>query len=235
MNPIVPVITPNIKYRELPIHECGEALVSLSNLSPKIKVYPYYHHAKLLGALTDCYLREGVAAKLLEAAEHLPTGCFFVVLDGFRPYEVQLELYHGIKRDILARGDGLNEEELAKEIAKFVAYPSPNVDTPSPHMSGGAVDLTVANEEGWLDMGTEFDDFSDKAQTAWFEGIVNPTELERKIQDNRRLLYHAMLAAGFANYENEWWHYDFGNQRWAMHSGQTAIYKGKELKDCAIR
>lgn len=31
---------------------------------------------------------------------------------------------------------------------------------------------------------------------------------------NRRLLYWAMQAEGFANFPLEWWHYDFGNQSW---------------------
>ncbi|SDP29460.1 D-alanyl-D-alanine dipeptidase [Paenibacillus sp. yr247] len=227
MKPIANVISPKVNYRSLPILECGEPLVSLSNLSSKIKVHPFYHETNIPGALIDCYLREGATAKLIEAAALLPEDCFFVVLDGFRPYEVQLELYHMIKQDIQNRGEVHSEEELAKEIAKFVAYPSPDVETPSPHMTGGAVDLTVAKEDGWLDMGTDFDYFSDKALTAWYELNPMPTDQELNIRNNRRMLYHAMTSVGFANYENEWWHYDFGNQRWAMQTGQVAFYKGK--------
>ncbi|TVY07787.1 M15 family metallopeptidase [Paenibacillus cremeus] len=200
--------------------------MSLTGLSPKIQVYPFYHQTNIAGALADCFLRESVVTKLIEAAKHLPDEHFFVVLDGYRPYEVQLELYRMIKRDIEARGEFRSEEEVAKEVAKYVAYPSPNIETPSPHMTGGAVDLTIGTASGWLDMGTDFDDFTVKAQTTWFEQLSEPDERELQIRDNRRLLYHAMTSAGFANYENEWWHYDYGNQRWAMETGQTAFYKG---------
>lgn len=226
MKPIPNVITPGANYRTLPIRECGEPLVSLSGLSPKIRVHPYYRHANIPGALADCLLREGAAAKLIEAAVLLPDGCRFVVLDGFRPYEVQLELYQMIKRDLESKGEFRSKQELAAQIAKYVAFPSPDIERPSPHMTGGAVDLTLADDNGWIDMGTDFDDFSDKARTAWYELPPSPNEKELLIRNNRRLLYHAMTSVGFANYENEWWHFDYGNQRWAMHTGHTAFYKG---------
>ena len=31
-----------------------------------------------------------------------------------------------------------------------------------------------------------------------------------------------MLDAGFSNLPSEWWHYDFGDQLWAWHTGATA-------------
>ena len=34
-----------------------------------------------------------------------------------------------------------------------------------------------------------------------------------------------MIEAGFSNLPSEWWHYDFGDQLWAWHSGaQAALY-----------
>ena len=34
-----------------------------------------------------------------------------------------------------------------------------------------------------------------------------------------------MLAAGFVNYRHEWWHFDFGDQLWAVSTGaECAIY-----------
>lgn len=213
-------------YRLIPIHETGEPFVSLSNLSPKIKVFPYYFQQNVPGALTDCYLREGAAQRLVNAAEQLPNGLSFVVLDGWRPYEVQLALYE-ITKDAFRKKYGRKEENKdLHELSKFVAYPSANPDTPSPHMTGGAIDLTIANQDGWLDMGTEFDEFTERAQTDWYERIPNPNEREQKIQDNRRLLKQVMTAAGFKNYEQEWWHFDYGDQLWAMSTNQVAIYKG---------
>ena len=28
-----------------------------------------------------------------------------------------------------------------------------------------------------------------------------------------------MEDAGFTNYEEEWWHFDYGNQNWALEKG----------------
>jgi D-alanyl-D-alanine dipeptidase len=211
-------------YRSIPIYESGEPLVSLSNISSKIKVFPYYFQEKLPGTFKECYLREGAAKRLVKAAEKLPKNLDFVVLDGWRPYEVQKVLYE-MTRDGF-RKKGMDESEIDREISKFVAYPSENIDTPSPHMTGGSIDLTIADQDGWLDMGTGFDEFTDKAKTDWYEEAPNLSENEQQIRNNRRLLKQVMTDVGFHNFEEEWWHYDYGNQRWAMLSHQSAIYKG---------
>ena len=225
MKPIPSITPPNIRYRTLPIEESGEKLISLTGLSDRIKVFPFYYSVGIEGSINDCYVREGVAARLVLVAEKLPQGMFLLALDGYRPYEVQLSLYNTIRADFIAKG--LTGEELEREVNTFVAYPSNNLDAPEPHLSGGSIDLTIATEEGWLDMGTEFDEFVDRAETDWYEKIENPSKEDIIRRDNRRLLYNLMIEAGFANYEGEWWHYDYGNQRWAMMTGNTAIYKGK--------
>ena len=52
---------------------------------------------------------------------------------------------------------------------------------------------------------------------------------EEPFTTNRRLLFHAMTGAGFTNYRGEWWHFDFGNQRWAnIAAVPHAIYGAAE-------
>ncbi|MED4919243.1 M15 family metallopeptidase, partial [Geobacillus thermodenitrificans] len=46
------------------------------------------------------------------------------------------------------------------------------------------------------------------------------------IKENRKLLKSIMEKAGFTNYDEEWWHYDYGNQNWALKTGNEAIYGG---------
>ena len=42
---------------------------------------------------------------------------------------------------------------------------------------------------------------------------------------NRCILFHSMKEAGFQNYEEEWWHYDYGNVTWARKAHKLqAIY-----------
>src|SRR5690606_33140174 len=88
------------------------------------------------------------------------------------------------------------------------------------HITGGAVDLTIRIKKTGelLYMGGIFDDSSETTVTDFFErkkkknDSLTPSEIAA--MKNRRLLYWSMLAAGFRNYPQEWWHFDFGNQMW---------------------
>lgn len=209
----------------LTVHECGEAMVPLSTLSPRIAVYPAYYHLGYAGTQTEAYLREGAAARLVCAADKLPDGHQLVVLDGWRSYEVQASIYETFRQSLITQGWS-DEEAIVSELSKFVAKPTTNVEKPSPHLSGGAVDLTIAGPDGWLEMGTEFDDFSERAMTRHYEELSSPTEKDCEIRRNRRLLYHIMIEAGFVNYSQEWWHYEYGTLSWARKTNQQPIYGG---------
>jgi zinc D-Ala-D-Ala dipeptidase len=208
-----------------PLRECGEPLVPLSTLSPRISVYPAYYHQGYQGALPEAYLREGAALRLAQAAGRLPDGYRLVVLDGWRSHRVQASLYERFKQSLIDQG-WQEGEALARELDKYVASPTVDVHKPAPHLSGGAVDLTIAGPDGWLDMGTAFDDFSERAATRYYECMAAPDETEQRIRDNRRLLYHLMTEAGFVNYPQEWWHYEYGTLNWARQTNGQAIYGG---------
>lgn len=208
--------------------ESNERLISLSNLSRKIKLFPYYHHQGIPGSFNDCYVREGVAEKLADAAENLETKHHLVILDGWRPYQTQLALYNRTKKDFLENYQ-ITEEQVTELLKKYVAFPSRRRENPAPHYTGGAVDLTIANEKGWLNMGTAFDEFHEKARLDYFEKKENLTGEERIIRDNRRVLRDLMEQAGFLSNPEEWWHYDYGNLRWAAANNKSPLYLGIEL------
>ena len=210
------------------LHECGEPLIPLSTLSPRIVLYPAYCRQGYDGAMEEIYLREGAARLLAQAAEKLPRKYHLVALDGWRPYQVQASIYERFRQSLLAQG-WQEGEELDAELNKFVAKPTTDISKPSPHLSGGAIDLTIASADGWLEMGTPFDDFSDAAATRYYEELPSLSERELVIRENRRLLYHLMTEAGFVNYPKEWWHYEYGTRSWARKTGQVAIYGGTSL------
>ncbi|HWA40077.1 MAG TPA: M15 family metallopeptidase, partial [Gemmatimonadales bacterium] len=70
----------------------------------------------------------------------------------------------------------------------------------SRHNLGTTVDLTLVDLRTGrpLEMGTEFDTFSEAAHTANATGTAAA---------NRRILVEAMEAEGFQNYDQEWWHF----------------------------
>ena len=82
-------------------------------------------------------------------------------------------------------------------------------------------------------MGTEFDTFSSASLTRSLEERVENGEHlsqeEKTALRHRRLLYHTMIASGFTNGNcEEWWHYNNGDQMWAVVSSNTAFYGGIE-------
>lgn len=204
-----------------------EPLISLSGVSERIQVYPYYFKHQMPGAYNGCYLRGSVVKKLIEVANQLPIDYYLVILDGWRSFETQHALYEMTKQ--YYRSVFNEESDLLNFVSNFVALPAK--DPPSPHYTGGAVDLTIANKDGWLNMGTDFDDFTDKASALYFERKENLTIEELEIRDNRRLLRNSMESVGFTFYTNEWWHFDYGNLRWAKAINKSPIYEGIELNN----
>src|SRR5437870_106299 len=82
-------------WQGAPIDECGEGLVSLESLDcERIILHPVYYLEGLSGAISSMFLRESAAHRLMESANNLPKSLKLVVLDAWRPVEVQAELYH---------------------------------------------------------------------------------------------------------------------------------------------
>jgi len=202
-----------------------EPLISIEDLDPSLIISePKYYLSGIKGAPEQCYLRKSVGQMLIDAAELLPLGYKLKIYDGWRPYEVQVELYWEFynRINMEPESQGLSEEEVMAKTTIFVAYPSIEPQTMSTHLTGGAVDLTIVDSEGKeLDMGTVFDDFTERAHTHYFEDTNCET-----IKINRRLLYNCMISTGFTNLPSEWWHYDFGDRYWGFYKGRDSIYSG---------
>jgi zinc D-Ala-D-Ala dipeptidase len=81
-------------------------------------------------------------------------------------------------------------------------------DIVPPHSTGGAIDLTLATNDGdELDMGTPVNASPEESQGACYTSAQG---ISGKAIRNRGLLIDAMRAAGFVNYPTEWWHWSFG-------------------------
>lgn len=133
-----------------------------------------------------CYLHRDAAAALARAVGFArKLDLRLRIFDAFRPSEAQWRLWE-------ARPD-----------PTFLADPRRG----SPHSRGVAIDLTLIDRHGAaLDMGTEFDDFSDRAHH-------DSAALSANVQRNRFILLGLMSAAGWDFYMKEWWHYQLFNAR----------------------
>lgn len=211
-----------INVNKIETCENGEKLINISNLNSRIICSPHYYNKGIPNAEKNCYLRQSVYSRLLEALCTLPKGYSFKVFDAWRPYAVQKFLFEQYAKKI-ENSEHISFLEAMEKAKRFVSYPSLDEKKPFVHSTGGAIDLTIIDNNGKeLNMGTEFDDFSSLAYTDHFDCTSSD-----EIRNNRRLLYYVMTNAGFSNYPSEWWHYDYGDAFWAFENDmKTAIFGG---------
>lgn len=128
---------------------------------------------------SSCFVREEVATALHMVCLDLEKkGYGLLIWDAYRPLQVQKKFLEFID----------DENFVSKN---------------SPHCKGIAVDVTLVDSQGnFLDMGTDFDDFTSKASHSYKE--LHPEVLLR-----RRVLKDTMVKHGFEPFECEWWHYTY--------------------------
>jgi zinc D-Ala-D-Ala dipeptidase len=231
-------------YRDLPIAFDGaanqEPIVALreygvrgENFYAQPRNPPYY--AVIPGSIETLHLRKGAAEHLRDVNARLAEAELeLFVFDAWRPQAVQAYFHdRWLPAELRRRKPQLSDEQLAAEVQNYWAAPSTGRDAPSPHSTGGAVDLTIRWRGGdplW--MGSLFDDASPLAHTARFETEISPDAFsfsDEEARANRRLLYWLMTDAGFASNPSEWWHFSFGDQMWAKLRGEPeALYAGAE-------
>ena len=146
----------------------------------------------------DCAWLHRDAASALECAVawlavHRPDH-HLLVLDALRPQRVQQQLWDALQ---------------GTELLGYIAEPSRG----SIHSFGMALDITIVGPDGReLDMGTGFDDLSERSHPALELAMLERGEITQQQVDNRRLLRDAMFQAGFFGINSEWWHFDCGDR-----------------------
>ena len=117
-----------------------------------------------------------------------------LILDALRPQRVQEELWAALQ---------------GTELLGYLANPVRG----SIHSFGMAVDITLVDGHGReLDMGTSFDDLTERSHPAREDAMLASGELSEVQVDNRQLLRESMVHGGFAGISSEWWHFDCGDR-----------------------
>lgn len=215
----IPPMRRNDGWQDVPLEPRDEPLVPVAEAGDRIVDRAEYHRWGLLGAMPRSWVREDVAARLGRVAQSLPDGMTLVVWDGFRPLAVQGRLFDNYLYELAAVHPEMPADALEEAASRYVSRPSRSIHHPPPHLTGGAVDLTLGDADGEpLDLGTPFDAFVPEAGAHALEDVPGPQ------RDLRRLLHWGMHDQGFTNYSEEWWHFDHGNQFWGRVTGNTAVY-----------
>ncbi len=174
-------------------------LTSISGITVDLRyATPHNFVGRDLYSPYDCaWLHRDAAAALERVVAWLANerpGYTVLVLDALRPQRVQEQLWDALE------GTGLRD---------YLADPARG----SIHSFGMALDLTLLDESGAeLDMGTGFDDLTDRSQPQLEQQMLEAREITRLHVGNRQLLRDAMKQAGFVGINSEWWHYDLGDR-----------------------
>jgi len=190
--------------------------------SERLKLRQVYALAGAPVRSCDMLLRDCVVTRLMNAISLLPESLGMVVLDAHRPLSVQAWLWDEMVAIVRRDHPEWDDATVNAHSRRFVAYPEILPNRPTPHSTGGAVDVTlfdIATGQD-LDMGSDFDEPVDASACDYYEQHPHSVYTEQ-----RRLLFQVMSQSGFANYPDEWWHYEYGTLRWAAATGAaSAIY-----------
>lgn len=162
-------------------------------------------------------LRSGVVQRL--TAVELPDGISLRIIEGFRPLSLQSAYFAEYVEELRDANPHWDAARLRVEASKYIAPP----DILPPHSTGGAVDLTLATDDGVpLDMGTRVNADPVESDGACFTHASNISD---SAAANRHLLCSALQKAGLVNYPTEWWHWSWGDRYWAYHArSPEALY-----------
>ena len=165
----------------------------------------------MYGELVDAYFEKEFADRVAHAQRILQSRhpeYTLLIYDAARPISVQRYMHQ------LVQGT---------EFEDFVADGTRG----GRHNYGVAVDLTIVHKDGTpLDMGAEFDEFSDAAAVkgtpdtsdpktrsvdvyeAYILSLVAQDVISVEAANNRILLIEVMHEAGLVPYRREWWHFE---------------------------
>ncbi|MEU5253917.1 M15 family metallopeptidase [Streptomyces longwoodensis] len=165
------------------------------------------------------HVRADVLRRLLVAQGALPPGLRLLLVEGYRPPGLQRRYFEEYSATLRAADPAASPARVRELASAYISPPEV-----APHVSGGAVDLTLCAEDGTeLPLGTEVNATPEESAGACRTAADTVGAVARA---HRAVLGRAMTAAGFVNYPTEWWHWSYGDRYWALLSGAPAAPYG---------
>lgn len=163
----------------------------------------------LTGAPLDGYLTNRIvgtrelSCALISAARHFAgLGYRLYGFDAYRPQRAVQSFIDWASRP----EDGSTKARFYPALDRSRLFELGYIAVRSGHSRGSSIDLTLAAMDGTpIDMGGDFDLMDERSHHGY--AYLSPVQLA-----NRRTLRQGMLACGFRDYENEWWHYNLQSE-----------------------
>lgn len=195
----------------VPISSLPDGFVYVSDVIPDARLdIRYYSAYNFVGARIDGYLapqailtKEAAQALQKAAAMLAEKGYGIKIFDAYRP---QRAVDHFVRwsKDI---PDVKMKTVFYPDLDKSILFDQGYIASKSGHSRGSTVDLTLVylSNGQEVDMGSGFDFFGEISHHGTKQ--ITPQQ-----ESNRNILRDAMVAAGFAVYPEEWWHYTLENE-----------------------
>jgi D-alanyl-D-alanine dipeptidase len=193
-------------------------------------------------------LRKGLAEKLAlinnslnhPAIEAVFNGAVeLYIQDALRPVPLQAHLHDVAFPALLRRNHpGMTDEEVAKRVNEIIAVGSADPLKPSPHATGGVVDIVlryVHERIGWapdalVDMGHSEGETSQRINPEYFEW-QEPVSTEDATARRHRRAYNAIMtgaafgiSTGLVVNPTEFWHWGEGDQLSTLVAGREKAF-----------
>lgn len=225
----------------------NEPLVELSHTI----CCPFYFDKMGIGKNQKIFVRESLQSMLYKAWEITQFfGYDLAVYDGWRSVLVQETLYWLYMKNTIAQVEPSLKEKIemlhgsfdieqwfaslpeqAQETLHaanrlYISWPSKDPMCPSPHTTGGAVDVWLHKDGEPVDMGVKFDTMTLQSGAFYHLGPPNGEKVPWNSEVNRArtILLYAMLKSGFSCYPGEFWHFNYGNQMDSVIKKRPAKY-----------
>ena len=147
--------------------------------------------SNMYGSLRKAYFRPEIAralAAVLRELQRIDSHLSLIIYDAARPQSAQQQMWNVVKDTRYRR---------------YVAKPNRG----GHHNFGIAVDLSIARDGVPVDMGSDFDSFSELSHIDNEASLLRRRLITLEALNNRRLLRRLMRAQGFTTYRREWWHF----------------------------
>lgn len=220
-------ILPRSKWLDIVIKENNEPLVEITETN-KLKI------SKIVkGYSVSFKVREGVAQKLYNVADSLPQGICLLVIEGYRSVEDQKKSWDNGVSMRMKEQSQQSTEEIERQVSLVTARPNELAN----HNCGGAVDVTLLNEDGTsVPMGTPYpseiqENISGiQKKYRMFPNSLFKRRITKEEEENRKILRTKMEEQGFVWYPGEWWHYCYGDRMWAVYTKRKECMYGPVVK-----
>ncbi len=235
------------RYRSFPIDtrdpRYNEPLVPLSEYG--IEGTSYYSKPNratgtpIPGINPELLVRRTVAEKLSNAkgvlwgyeklTRELGGHAKLTVKDALRSHGLQAHLFSVVWPKLLKEANpDWSDRQIEEELPKVIGRPTDDLSSPTPHMTGGAVDVDLVREDGSAINFGHIRGNPLVSATDYYEGYgsVEGPPVNLAARSIRRVLYWAMQDQGFANHPYEFWHYSYGDQMWGLFEGDSPAFYG---------